>query len=1729
MNTHMAWWNEEWVVGSGDGLGGNDYISGISNISVLDDKFIDNWMYATTLTTYNDDDTALLYMETMIDEKLNGEQQFVSTEVHGFLHDDYAGQSTLIATDGEEKFMVYNWIKTHDDQVDLWTDINYNGDAQLNMFASAVMRDDEEFHGSTQLNITSEEWFEATVKAESGTAKDAPGFDTMGAIFSMQCKDVNDGDSVGLMASARATNDDNKDTAYYTSLHYSFGGTEEWSMYGGAKYSDHNEDDAVASIKVISGACYTSSDGRCLYSPNYPNNYGNYENCQASVHGSGTLSAVAFETESRYDYLYIDSAEFDGSDGPTNVPVDSSSLLRFTSDGSLTHSGFEVCIEQVSVGYDNDCAADYSTWSATCAAAQADPSNQQAGMDCCVQAKEYAEKDCNCDGSCDSQCSGMLEQVKGVCDGVGLGFELTTCSQVGYDNDCAADYSTWSATCAAAQADPSNQQAGMDCCVQAIEYAEKDCNCDGSCDSQCSGMLEQVKGVCDDVGLGFELTTCSQGVDFCVHYDCEHAHLPSYGSELLNPAYNNAFDVFFKFLENDRMKSVLDMNYTFSMTDDLDVPANFTVDLIKVISGACYTSSDGRCLYSPNYPNNYGNYENCQASVHGSGTLSAVAFETESRYDYLYIDSAEFDGSDGPTNVPVDSSSLLRFTSDGSETHSGFEVCIEQVSGINSDELKMSFAVEQGDFGFAAVHALWMTENGVFALFNSSDADGDTSDVHVSTEYSPFMDLELLAHWPDLVDGDTAISGEMRISYEVEPWFETNSSIFISVRDDQYYYNSFDDYSGVATMTAYVWCDSETEISIAWNGTTTDDDTASTALDVLHYGDAWLKANGSILTTSVDHDDLDTLALSVYAMHKDTTEVIVTWNGSSANDAVSMALDVIYDGDSWMVANGSVLTTSTDLHNSNTVAISAYGMHNNETEIIVAWNGSSANDAVSMALDVIYDGDSWMVANGSVLTTSTDLHNSNTVAISAYGMHNNETEIIVAWNGSSCNDAVRMALDIIYDHDSLLVANGSVLTSTVTENGYDGSSDDTNTVAMTAYVRYDSEAEVGVAWNGTSSDDLVSSALNLNVIYDNESLLVTDTAVSIITPDDGSPDPDTMAVNAHIIYDNDTEIAVAWSGASTADAVGMALDVVYDGSSWLFGNGTIMTTSAADPDDLNTAAVTFYALYDDETEVVMMWNGSLSNDAVSTVLDIVYDRESWLVVNGSVTTSDDKYYESGNEVQNSSAVVAAYFMYEDDVEMWLNGIGYVIDTTGESAILATSTVNSDNKEWGHFDLTTKSTTYGDGMLGNMTAISRIDGDHFVDVYGYGWYNTDGVTLDLDVDHDSSHYMHHKTALRIWDEESITAISIKEADLTSFFIYKEDEILSCNFSGTIREEQNPEEDRYAIDMRIAYREDEVVRLLSEAYNIQDMTQIGGSVTMTIDRTDAIAVVVAMQTEDSNDSDTDLKLLMRADYQNKPVIQLDMGIPDAYFPSPPPSPPCAPPFTPPPPSPSPPPPFLAVTTVITRLVDQDIAAFKDQTFEADFITAYTNELAASANVEPTYVTVTSIVAGSVVVNSEIIFISSVQDAEDFEAKVKEDSASIFSEEFTSAYGTSTVVETTTALLVSPPPDTAVSPPTTEDSESTNSAGTELVTIVGGALGGGVALAMIMGTAYYLYGLKKKTRQADTLHKEHHQDIEEGAIVVVTDADTLNHTEVENPLHLEYHPDNCYYSNSARDLKR
>ncbi|KAK3267082.1 hypothetical protein CYMTET_24338 [Cymbomonas tetramitiformis] len=114
-----------------------------------------------------------------------------------------------------------------------------------------------------------------------------------------------------------------------------------------------NEDSNVSETGVFmtinSGACSTSSDGECLMSPNYPDDYNYYDDCEVSVSGEGILSVQSFSTEASYDVFYVDSDPYDGVNGPENVHVDSDTILRFTSDSSVQYSGFEICVESAAL------------------------------------------------------------------------------------------------------------------------------------------------------------------------------------------------------------------------------------------------------------------------------------------------------------------------------------------------------------------------------------------------------------------------------------------------------------------------------------------------------------------------------------------------------------------------------------------------------------------------------------------------------------------------------------------------------------------------------------------------------------------------------------------------------------------------------------------------------------------------------------------------------------------------------------------------------------------------------------------------------------------------------------------------------------------------------------------------------------------------------------------------------------------------------------------------------------------------------------------------------------------------------------------------------------------------------------------------------------------------------------------------------------------------------------
>jgi hypothetical protein len=53
----------------------------------------------------------------------------------------------------------------------------------------------------------------------------------------------------------------------------------------------------------------------------------------------------AFNTESRYDYLTVNSLDYSGSYSPDGVAVAAGTYLYFYSDGSVSSSGFSICAE----------------------------------------------------------------------------------------------------------------------------------------------------------------------------------------------------------------------------------------------------------------------------------------------------------------------------------------------------------------------------------------------------------------------------------------------------------------------------------------------------------------------------------------------------------------------------------------------------------------------------------------------------------------------------------------------------------------------------------------------------------------------------------------------------------------------------------------------------------------------------------------------------------------------------------------------------------------------------------------------------------------------------------------------------------------------------------------------------------------------------------------------------------------------------------------------------------------------------------------------------------------------------------------------------------------------------------------------------------------------------------------------------------------------------------------
>jgi len=94
---------------------------------------------------------------------------------------------------------------------------------------------------------------------------------------------------------------------------------------------------------VTSGSAYCEIVNGCV-TDGY-GNHGNNEACTMRATVNGRLSATEFNTEAGYDFINVNGVDYAGSGaGPQNVAVPAGAEFTWRSDGSVTRSGWTLCL-----------------------------------------------------------------------------------------------------------------------------------------------------------------------------------------------------------------------------------------------------------------------------------------------------------------------------------------------------------------------------------------------------------------------------------------------------------------------------------------------------------------------------------------------------------------------------------------------------------------------------------------------------------------------------------------------------------------------------------------------------------------------------------------------------------------------------------------------------------------------------------------------------------------------------------------------------------------------------------------------------------------------------------------------------------------------------------------------------------------------------------------------------------------------------------------------------------------------------------------------------------------------------------------------------------------------------------------------------------------------------------------------------------------------------------------
>ena len=102
----------------------------------------------------------------------------------------------------------------------------------------------------------------------------------------------------------------------------------------------------AGAFSVLSGACFTNSDGSCLYSDHW--NWGhvwNNQQCTIRANYAIDLTVTYWSTEPCCDKLQIGSTYYSGGSTPAGVTMNAGSVMYWRTDHSVVYRGWIICAQ----------------------------------------------------------------------------------------------------------------------------------------------------------------------------------------------------------------------------------------------------------------------------------------------------------------------------------------------------------------------------------------------------------------------------------------------------------------------------------------------------------------------------------------------------------------------------------------------------------------------------------------------------------------------------------------------------------------------------------------------------------------------------------------------------------------------------------------------------------------------------------------------------------------------------------------------------------------------------------------------------------------------------------------------------------------------------------------------------------------------------------------------------------------------------------------------------------------------------------------------------------------------------------------------------------------------------------------------------------------------------------------------------------------------------------------